>query len=149
VVEEFLRGSLRLRAIVEEIVRMSVTDTQSRIDFSSERISKLNADDDDLLARIQKLEDADNDLKIAMEILNEGPIIKYRPPFLNGLEFDLEDIVNRDRLKRCMCQDNRIFLFEVWYDEKPEIVIPERYKKSSASVNFNQYKYEGPEAFAK
>ncbi|RIB11164.1 hypothetical protein C2G38_2204154 [Gigaspora rosea] len=90
VVEEFLRGSLRLRAIVEEIVRMSVTDTQSRIDFSSERISKLNADDDDLLARIQKLEDADNDLKIAMEILNEGPIIKYRPPFLNGLEFDVD-----------------------------------------------------------
>ncbi|CAG8625154.1 8253_t:CDS:2, partial [Diversispora eburnea] len=32
----------------------------------------------------------------------------------------LEDIVNRDRLKRCVCQDNGIFLLEVWYDEKPE-----------------------------
>ncbi|CAG8547326.1 10163_t:CDS:2 [Diversispora eburnea] len=33
----------------------------------------------------------------------------------------LEDVVNRDRKKRCMCQDNGIFLLEVWYDEKPEI----------------------------
>ncbi|RHZ54564.1 hypothetical protein Glove_426g36 [Diversispora epigaea] len=87
-----------------------------------------------------------------MEILNEGPIIEYRPSFLNGLELDaffqkyqialevqgaqhqfhhtswykdvkkLEDIVNRDRLKRCMCQDNGIFLLEVWYDENPEKV---------------------------
>ncbi|CAG8595572.1 17071_t:CDS:2 [Acaulospora morrowiae] len=78
-----------------------------------------------------------------MEILGEGPIIEYRPPFLNGLELDaffkkhrialevqgaqhrlhntgwykdvkkLEEIVNRDRLKRCMCQDNGIFLLEV------------------------------------
>ncbi|CAI2189344.1 12616_t:CDS:2 [Funneliformis geosporum] len=67
------------------------------------------------------------------EILNEEPMIEYRPPFLNGLEFDaffqkyrialevqgaqhrlhstswykdvkkLEDIVNRDRQKRCIC----------------------------------------------
>ncbi|CAG8831392.1 18271_t:CDS:1, partial [Racocetra persica] len=81
-------------------------------------------------------------IQIAMEILDEGPIIEYRPPFLNGLEFDaffkkhrialevqgaqhrlhntgwykdvkkLEDIVNRDRKKRCMCQDNGIFLLE-------------------------------------
>ncbi|CAG8803346.1 22309_t:CDS:2, partial [Racocetra persica] len=55
----------------------------------------------------------------------------YRPPFLDGLEFEvqgrqhrfhntswykdvkkLEDIVNRDRLKKCFCQDNRIFLLE-------------------------------------
>ena len=27
-------------------------------------------------------------IQIAKEILNEEPIIKYRPPFLNGLEFD-------------------------------------------------------------
>ncbi|CAG8830493.1 28210_t:CDS:1, partial [Gigaspora margarita] len=72
-----------------------------------------------------------------MEILNEGPIIEYRPPFLNALfrkhrialevqgvqhrlhntgwykdVKKLEDIVNRDRLKRCMCQDNGIFLLE-------------------------------------
>ncbi|CAI2193727.1 20690_t:CDS:2, partial [Funneliformis geosporum] len=41
----------------------------------------------------------------------------------------LEDIVNCDRQKRCICQDNGIFLLEVWYDEKPEIIIPERIQK--------------------
>ena len=86
-------------------------------------------------------------------------MIKYHPFFLNGLELDaffqkyrialevqgtqyqlhstswykdvkkLEDIVNRDRQKRCICLENGIFLLEVWYDEKPEIVIPERIRK--------------------
>ncbi|CAI2175056.1 16945_t:CDS:2 [Funneliformis geosporum] len=98
-------------------------------------------------------------IQIAKKILNEEPMIEYRPPFLNGLELDaffqkyriglevqgaqhrlhstswykdvkkLEDIVNRDRRKRCICQDNRISLLEVWYDEKPEIVIPKRVQK--------------------
>ncbi|RHZ55607.1 hypothetical protein Glove_413g21 [Diversispora epigaea] len=102
---------------------------------------------------------------IAQVLLGEKPIIEYRPPFLNGLELDaffqkyqialevqgsqhrlhstswykdvkkLEDIVNRDRLKRCICQDNGIFLLEVWYDEKPEIVIPERVQKIKCFVN--------------
>ncbi|CAB4432736.1 unnamed protein product [Rhizophagus irregularis] len=77
-------------------------------------------------------------IQIAKEIINEEPIIEYRPSFLNGLELDaffqkyrialevqgaqhrlhstswykdvkkLEDIVNRDRQKRCICQDNGI-----------------------------------------
>ncbi|CAG8661206.1 5202_t:CDS:2, partial [Racocetra fulgida] len=102
---------------------------------------------------------------IAQVLLGEKPIIEYRPPFLNGLELDaffqkyqialevqgaqhrfhntswykdikkLEDIVNRDRLKRCMCQDNGIFLLEVWYDENPEKVIPERIQKIKNFVN--------------
>ncbi|CAG8800626.1 12577_t:CDS:1, partial [Dentiscutata erythropus] len=36
----------------------------------------------------------------------------------------LEDIVNGDRLKRRMRQDNGVFILELWYDEKPEIDIP-------------------------
>ncbi|GBC42298.2 hypothetical protein GLOIN_2v229933 [Rhizophagus irregularis DAOM 181602=DAOM 197198] len=58
----------------------------------------------------------------------------------------LEDIVNRDRQKRCICQDNEdngISLLEVWYDEKPEIVIPKRIQKIKefvclASKRFDQ-----------
>ncbi|CAG8769292.1 23477_t:CDS:2, partial [Dentiscutata erythropus] len=111
-------------------------------------------------------------IQIAKEILNEEPMIEYHPPFLNRLELDaffqkyrialevqgaqhrfhntswykdvkkLEDIVNRDRQKRCICQDNGIFLLEVWYDEKPEIVIPKRIQKIKefvcpASKSFN------------
>ncbi|PKC75654.1 hypothetical protein RhiirA1_498681 [Rhizophagus irregularis] len=73
------------------------------------------------------------------KILNEEPIIEYRPSFMQGLELDaffqkyrialevqgahstrwykdikkLEDIVNHDRQKRCICLDNGIFLIEV------------------------------------
>ncbi|CAG8789192.1 13247_t:CDS:2 [Dentiscutata erythropus] len=104
-------------------------------------------------------------VKIAVDILNEKPIIEYRPPFLNGLELDaffqkyqialevqgsqhrlhstswykdikrFEDIVDRDRKKRCLCQLNGIFLLEVWYDENPEKVIPERIQKIKDFVN--------------
>ncbi|CAG8832441.1 32287_t:CDS:1, partial [Gigaspora margarita] len=102
---------------------------------------------------------------VAQILLNKEPIIEYYSSFLNGLELDaffqkhqialevqgaqhrlyntswykdvkkLKDIVNRDRLKRCICQDNRIFLLEVWYDEKPEIVISERIQKIKDFVN--------------
>jgi hypothetical protein len=41
----------------------------------------------------------------------------------------LKNIINRDRKKRCICQDIGISLLEVWYDEKPEIVIPKRIQK--------------------
>ncbi|CAH1768231.1 22594_t:CDS:1 [Entrophospora sp. SA101] len=103
-------------------------------------------------------------IQIAKEILNE-PMIEYHPSFLNGLELDasfqkhqivlevqgaqhrfhstswykdvkkLKDIINRDRQKRCMCQDNGIFLLEVWYDENPEIVIPKRIQKIKSFID--------------
>jgi len=104
-------------------------------------------------------------IQIAKETLNEEPMIEYRPPFLNGLELDaffqkyrialevqgsqhrfhstswykdvkkLEGIVNRDRQKRCICLDNGIFLLEVWYDQNPEVVIPERIRKIKEFVD--------------
>ncbi|RHZ74825.1 hypothetical protein Glove_219g17 [Diversispora epigaea] len=43
---------------------------------------------------------------------------------------ELEDIVNRNQKRRYISQDNGIFLLEVhMYDEKPEIVIPQRIQK--------------------
>ena len=63
----------------------------------------------------------------------------------------LEDIINRDRKKRCICQDIGISLLEVWYDEKPEIVIPNRIQKIKefvclVSKSFDiQYKILTPE----
>ena len=104
-------------------------------------------------------------IQIAKEILHEELIIEYRPSFMQGLELDaffqkyrialevqgaqhrfhstswykdvkkLEDIVNRDRQKRCICQDNGIFLLEVWYDQNPEVVIPERIRKIKEFVD--------------
>ena len=47
---------------------------------------------------------------------------------------DIKKLVNRDLLKRCICQDNGIFLIEIWYDENPEIVIPERIRKIKVSL---------------
>ncbi|RHZ80459.1 hypothetical protein Glove_135g83 [Diversispora epigaea] len=140
-----------------------MADTQYTIDSLEELKSRLETENDklkrensEILTRIIKLEQiwAEKETKknrkfqtkciqIIKEILNEEPIIEYRPPFLNGLEFDaffqkykivlevqgsqhrfhstswykdvkkLEDIVNRDRKKRCICQDNGIFLLEV------------------------------------
>ncbi|CAG8782839.1 779_t:CDS:2, partial [Dentiscutata erythropus] len=72
-------------------------------------------------------------IKIAEEILDEEPIIDWYKDVKK-----LEDIVNRDRLKRCLCQDNGIFLLEVWYDENPEIVIPQRIQKINNRTSLNK-----------
>ncbi|RHZ84708.1 hypothetical protein Glove_78g198 [Diversispora epigaea] len=102
---------------------------------------------------------------IAQILLNEEPVVEYRPSFMEGLELDaffrinrialevqgaqhrlhhtgwykdikkLEDIVNRDRKKRTLCHLNGIYLIEVWYDEKPEIVIPQKINKIKEFIN--------------
>src|SRR5688500_9685280 len=116
------------------------TDEKAKLEALEARILKLEQDQAEREARILKLEQDPVEreakknrkfqtrcIQIAKEILNEEPIIKYRPPFLNGLELDvffqkyqiglevqgaqhrlhstswykdvkkLEDIVNRDR----------------------------------------------------
>ena len=102
---------------------------------------------------------------IAQVLLGEEPIVEYRPSFMRGLELDaffrhhrmalevqgaqhrlhntswykdvkkLEDIVDRDRKKRTLCQLNGIYLLEVWYDENPEITIPQKIYKFKECIN--------------
>src|SRR6266540_1496903 len=77
------------------------TDKKARLETLEARILKLEQDQAEREARILKLEqdqvgrEAKKNCKfqtrciqIAKEILNEKPIIKYHPPFLNRLELD-------------------------------------------------------------
>ncbi|CAG8611915.1 932_t:CDS:2 [Diversispora eburnea] len=108
-----------------------MSDTQSRVDSWNERISKLEEANNDHLVRIKKPEDADNDLLTRIKKLEQDVTAQHRLHSTSWYKDvkKLEDIVNRDRKRRCICQDNGIFLLEVWYDENPEIVIPERIQK--------------------
>jgi len=102
---------------------------------------------------------------IAQVLLGEEPIVEYRPSFMRGLELDaffrhhrmalevqgaqhrlhntswykdvkkLEDIVDRDRKKSTLCQLNGIYLLEVWYDENPEITIPQKIYKFKECID--------------
>ncbi|CAI2182026.1 15573_t:CDS:2 [Funneliformis geosporum] len=83
-------------------------------------ITKLEAKKTDKKARC---------IQIAKEILNKEPIIEYRPSFLNGLELDSFFQKYQITLEVQGAQIGSIALAEVWYDEKPEIVIPERIQK--------------------
>ncbi len=77
-----------------ELVRWQIDE----FEVANMRVKQENAE---LLDRIIKLEQALAEreskknckfqtryIQIAKEILNEKPMIKYRPPFLNGLELD-------------------------------------------------------------
>ena len=77
------------------------TDEKARLEALEARILKLEQDQAEREARILKLEQGQvgreakknrkfqtRCIQIAKEILNEEPIIKYHPPFLNGLELD-------------------------------------------------------------
>ncbi|GES92572.1 hypothetical protein GLOIN_2v229933 [Rhizophagus clarus] len=149
------------KARIEELEK-NRTDTVAENAELRARVVKLEQDIDELKKELEskkKRKFQDKCILIAQVLLGEESMIKYRPPFMQGLELDaffqkyrialevqgaqhqfhstswykdvkkLEDIVNRDRQKRCMCQDNGIFLLEVWYDEKLAIVISERIRK--------------------
>ena len=104
------------------------TDEKARLTELEARILKLEQDQAEREAK-KNHKFQTRCIQIAKEILNEEPMIEYRPPFLNGLELDaffqkyrialevqgaqhrfhstswykdvkkLEDIVNRDRKK--------------------------------------------------
>ena len=130
-----------LEALITEL-EAKKTDEKARLEALEARILKLEQDQAEKEAKKNRKFQT-RCIQIAKEILNEEPIIEYHPPFLNGLELDaffqkhqialevqgaqhrfhstswykdvkkLEDIVNRDRQKRCICQDNGIFFIEV------------------------------------
>ena len=146
-----------LEALITEL-EAKKTDEKARLEALEARILKLEQDQAEREAKKNRKFQT-RCIQIAKKVLNKEPVVEYQPSFMQGLELDaffqkyqfalevqgaqhrfhstswykdvkkLEDIVNRDRRKRCICQDNEIYLLEVWYDEKPEIVIPIRIKK--------------------
>ncbi|CAG8560257.1 46526_t:CDS:2 [Gigaspora margarita] len=56
----------------------------------------------------------------------------YRMPgaYIGSVSDGIDNTWKEEKLRR-HCQDNGIFLLEVWYNESPESVIPEGYKKLS------------------
>ncbi|CAI2198980.1 9259_t:CDS:2, partial [Funneliformis geosporum] len=78
-------------------------------------------------------------IQIAKEILNEEPMIEYRPSFMQGLKLDaffqkyqiaLEVQGAQHRFhSTSWYKDIKKLEDIVWYDEKLEIVIPERIQK--------------------
>ena len=125
-----LRNAESIKQMMEENNRHD-----ARIKKLETRILKLEQDQSERESK-KNCKFQNRCIQIAKEILNEEPMIEYRPPFLNGLELDaffqkyqialevqgaqhrfhstswykdvkkLEDIINRDRKKRCICQDN-------------------------------------------
>ncbi|RHZ71249.1 hypothetical protein Glove_261g53 [Diversispora epigaea] len=133
----------------------SLKELKSRLETENDKLKRENAE---ILTRIIKLEQiwAEKEIKknrkfqtkciqIIKEILNEEPIIEYRPSFLNGLELDaffqkyriaLEVQGAQHRLhSTSWYKDVKKLEDVVWYDEKPEIVIPERIQKIKNFVN--------------
>ena len=74
-----------LKQVAEERAKYEAETAELR-----SRIEKLERYFDELKKKNQKLRKITNFrcIQIAKEILNEEPIIKYHPPFLNGLELD-------------------------------------------------------------
>ncbi|CAG8459036.1 4838_t:CDS:1 [Cetraspora pellucida] len=154
-----LRAELKSR--IDELEK-NRTDTVAENAELRDRVMKLEQDIDALKKELESKKNRkfqEKCILIAQILLNEEPVIEYRPSFMEGLELDpffrhnrialevqgaqhqfhstswykdvkkLEDIVDRDRKKRTLCQLNGIYLLEVWYDENPEITIPKKIYK--------------------
>ncbi|RHZ65764.1 hypothetical protein Glove_311g20 [Diversispora epigaea] len=119
-IAELRKENAELKQIIEENAKREAENINLKVELEKNKkdITKLSAENSELKARIIKLEQIWQKKKL-IKIANSKP----------------NDVVNRDRLKRCICQDNGIFLLEVWYDEKSEIVIPERIQKIKSFVN--------------
>ncbi|RGB43278.1 hypothetical protein C1646_661584 [Rhizophagus diaphanus] len=127
-----------------EAVRFVGEESEGRVDYTIECIKELIAITEGKQYQIIGFAQLDaffQKYRIALEV--QGAQHRLHSTSWYKDVKKLEDIVNRDRQKRCICQDNGIFLLEVWYDEKPEIVIPERIRKikefiDQASRSFDQ-----------
>lgn len=62
-------------------------------------------------------------LGLAIEV--QGEQHRRRIPYFQETESEFHSQLQRDQLKRDLCEKNWVILAEVWFDEDPEIVIPE------------------------
>ncbi|CAI2168928.1 1462_t:CDS:2 [Funneliformis geosporum] len=145
--EDILDDDAKLRQGVKEVLGVEVDDAPEKLESKKNRKFQEKC------------------ILIAQVLLGEEPIVEYRPSFMRGLELDaffqhhrmalevqgaqhrlhntswykdvkkLEDIVDRDRKKRTLCQLNGIYLLEVWYDENPEITIPQKIYKFKECID--------------
>ncbi|CAJ0831543.1 12917_t:CDS:2 [Entrophospora sp. SA101] len=100
-----------------------MADTHSIIDSLNERISKLEKYWIDTAVEQTELKK----YQIVLEVQGSQHRLHNTSWYKDVKK--LEDIVNRDRKKRCLCQLNGIYLIETWYDENPEVTIPEKIYK--------------------
>src|SRR5436309_12247152 len=89
-------------------------------------VAKLRRDIDELNAFFQKY-------RMALEVQG-GQHRLHNTSWYKDVK-KLEDIVDRDRKKRTLCQLNGIYLLEVWYDENPEITIPQKIYKFKECID--------------
>ena len=75
-----------LEALITEL-EAKKTDEKARLEALEARILKLEQDQAEREAKKNRKFQT-RCIQIAKEILNEEPMIEYRPPFLNGLELD-------------------------------------------------------------
>ncbi|RIB16341.1 hypothetical protein C2G38_2190248 [Gigaspora rosea] len=100
-------------------------------------IEKLKKDIDELKKELESKKNCkfqEKCILIAQVLIGEEPVVEYCPFWYKNVK-KLEDVVDRDRKKRCLCQLNGIYLIEIWYDENPEVTIPKKISKYRECIN--------------